>query len=45
MATAANQNKLILRKKELKNLANCKEITTAPALGIVELDLSFNSIE
>ena len=40
-----SNNKLILRKKELRSLANCKDVQNANAGNIVEIDLSFNGLE
>ena len=38
-------SKLVLRKKEYRNLTQSKEITNANAESVNEIDLSFNSIE
>ena len=40
-----SSGKLILRKKELRTLTNCKDIQNANASSIVEIDLSFNGLE
>ena len=45
MVSAAASTKLILRKKEYRNLGQSKEIAAANAETIVEVDLSFNAIE
>ena len=45
MVTAGSSAKLILRKKEYRNLGQAKEITQADGNAIVEVDLSFNAIE
>ena len=45
MVSAASSTKLILRKKEYRNLGQSKEITAASGEAIVEVDLSFNAIE
>jgi len=38
-------NKLILRKKEYRNLNQSKELLEADGNTIVEVDLSFNALE
>ena len=46
MVTAAGAStKLILRKKEYRNLGQSKEIAAADGNAIVEVDLSFNAID
>lgn len=45
MVSAASSNKLLLRKKEYRNLTQSKEINAAKAADITEIDLSFNAIE
>ena len=44
MVTAAS-NKLILRKKEFRNLGQAKEISSADPAAVHEIDLSFNALE
>ena len=44
MVTAAS-SKLLLRKKEYRNLGQSKEITAANGDAIVEIDLSFNALD
>ena len=41
----ASSNKLILRRKEYRNLSQSREILDADAAGITEVDLSFNALE
>lgn len=45
MVTAQGPNKLLLRKKEYRNLTQSKEISAAKAADITEIDLSFNAVE
>ena len=45
MVTAASGNKLILRKKEYRNLGQSKEISGADPASVHEIDLSFNALE
>jgi len=44
MVTAAT-SKLLLRKKEYRNLGQSKEITAANGDAVVEIDLSFNALD
>ena len=45
MVTASSSAKLLLRKKEYRNLGQSKEITQADGNAIMEVDLSFNALE
>ena len=45
MVSTAASTKLLLRKKEYRNLGQSKEISAASGDAIVEVDLSFNAIE
>ena len=39
------KSKLILRKKDLRTIGQSKDITSASATAIVEIDLTFNGLE
>ena len=45
MVTATGATKLLLRKKEYRNLTQSKELAQANADAINEIDFTFNAIE
>ena len=42
---SATGGKFVLRKKEFRNLTQCKELTKADPESTHEIDLSFNALE